>query len=194
MQPALEPVEPVPSSASSGSVSAPVSEEVSVDDSFIQRTLSPYARKGCIYQRTAVHCFHSDAVSHASYSTFSIPDSCYIDSTGHFNAVEMNICVNQMFYVLWADVVRRRKVAEAAHWTEEDFKIRQLPGMLIVRIQSEFRRPIDPTGFRAEGRFERVRAVGSGKKRMIFLRARASFTDDNSGLARGEVDFALLDG
>ena len=36
---------------------------------------------------------------------FSIPESCYIDSTGHFNAVEFNICYNQLAYVLFAGCI-----------------------------------------------------------------------------------------
>ena len=36
---------------------------------------------------------------------FSIPESCYIDDTGHFNAVEFNICYNQLAYVLFAGVI-----------------------------------------------------------------------------------------
>ena len=37
---------------------------------------------------------------------FSIPDSCYIDDTGHFNAVEFNICFNQLAYVPSASASR----------------------------------------------------------------------------------------
>src|SRR6185437_12588121 len=36
---------------------------------------------------------------------FAIPESCYIDDTGHFNAVEFNICYNQLAYVLFAGCI-----------------------------------------------------------------------------------------
>jgi hypothetical protein len=166
--------------------------EVPVEAGFIEKTLRPYAAKSCIYQKSAVHSFHSDSLSHGTRATFSIGDSCYIDSTGHFNAVELNICANQMYYVLWADIIRRKQIGEVAHWTERDFESRQLPGMLIVKIESEFRRPIDPRDFRGEGRIERMRVVGSGARRTLFMRTRASFTDNASGLARCTVDFAIF--
>jgi hypothetical protein len=163
-----------------------------VEPSFIHRTLSPYASKGCVYQRTAVHSFHEDKHSHGTQATFSIPDSCYIDSTGHFNAVELNICSNQMYYVLWADIIRRREIQEIADWGEEDFKARQLPGMLIVRLSSEFRKPIDARNFEANGHIERMRVMGKAPNRTLFLRTRATFTDQNDGLARCEIDFAIF--
>jgi hypothetical protein len=173
-------------------VARPQTVESPVEPEFIRTTLSPYANKGCIYQKTALHTFHEDQVSHGTRATFSIPDSCYIDSTGHFNAVELNICSNQMYYVLWADIIRNRRIAEVSHWTESNFKERQLPGMLIVRLESDFRKPIDAADFTAEGHIERMRVIGKGSRQTLFLRTRATFTDKNSGLARAEIDFAVF--
>jgi hypothetical protein len=167
-------------------------EHVDLEPSFIERTLNPYAAKKCIYLKSAAHSFHSGSVMYGTRATFSIPDSCYIDSTGHFNAVELNICANQMYYVLWADIVRRKKMPEAVHWTEQHFKARQLPGMLIVRMESEFRKPIDAADFSAEGCITRVRFIGSGNKKTLFLRTQATFRDEHAGLARCEIDFALF--
>ena len=39
---------------------------------------------------------------------FKIPESCYIDDTGHFNSVEFNICYNQIFYILIAYLVQQQ--------------------------------------------------------------------------------------
>lgn len=161
-----------------------------VEPSFVQHVLSPYAGKSCVYLKSAVHSFAGKGPT--TQATFSIPESCYIDSTGHFNAVELNICYNQMFYLLWADGVRRRLIAEVPNWDVDVFKERQLPGMLIVRLESDFRRPIDPTDFRAEGHIERVRALGKSPKKMLFVCTHATFADANGGLANAEVDFAVV--
>ncbi|MGW6540873.1 FcoT family thioesterase [Streptomyces sp. NPDC055051] len=39
---------------------------------------------------------------------FTIPEPCYIDDTGHFNAVEFNICYNQLAYYTLAAMIRDR--------------------------------------------------------------------------------------
>lgn len=159
-----------------------------VERLFRERILAPYKAKGCVYLKEARHSFF--AKRFVSRAHFSIAESCYIDSTGHFNAVELNICSNQLFYLLWADVIRRERSSAVQHWRQEDFSEAQLPKMLIVRLNSNFRRAIDATNFYAEGAIEQVRVLAEGK--MAFVRGWAKFWDDNDGLAKCEIDWALL--
>jgi hypothetical protein len=165
------------------------SPDLPVEESFIQDILSPYQGKSCIYLKGAVHSFNKKASTQAR---FSIAESCYIDSTGHFNSVELNICYNQMFYLLWADGVRRRLIPEVSEWDVRTFKERQLPGMLIARMRSGFRRPIDPAEVYAEGHIDRVRVLGKPPRSTLFLHTHATFSDALGGIAHGEADFAIV--
>ncbi|NET17718.1 MAG: hypothetical protein F6K08_35290 [Okeania sp. SIO1H6] len=86
----------------------PIEKGEQIDEKLIQRTLSPYSNKGTIYLQEARRVFKvgdsicSDVNSDKKYlvmGQFSIGESCYIDDTGHLNAVEFNICYNQLLYV-----------------------------------------------------------------------------------------------
>jgi len=69
----------------------------------ILRPYRPHARYLKSAEITAFRAKAADDKSKTALVTaggrFSIPESCYIDDTGHFNAVEFNICFNQLAYV-----------------------------------------------------------------------------------------------
>ncbi|MEO1375818.1 MAG: FcoT family thioesterase, partial [Cyanobacteria bacterium J06635_10] len=50
---------------------------------------------------------------------FSIPESCYIDDTGHFNSVEFNICYNQLFYIIIAYLIKNQLLEVMKDWNLE---------------------------------------------------------------------------
>ncbi|MFI6047074.1 FcoT family thioesterase [Nocardia sp. NPDC051321] len=126
--------------------------------------------------------------------TFEIPESCYIDATGHLNSVEVNICYNQMLYQTIAVLVRHRVGALFGHWTMADYWRRQLPDILITRLDSEYRRPIDPRRFYGEfalgGSQERTSSVDGAP----FTSLDTSFRcwDDNGGHCSGTVRLAIV--
>ena len=66
---------------------------------FLSRVLKPY-REHCCYLKSANFQHHKTGGIQGLtlHGQFSIDDSCYIDDTGHFNAVEYNICFNQIAY------------------------------------------------------------------------------------------------
>lgn len=74
--------------ASSGTV--PIAEEL------LARVLEPYSCKGCRYLIDAQYSATEDSV--LAYGNFTIGESAYIRSTGHFNAVELILCFNQLAY------------------------------------------------------------------------------------------------
>jgi hypothetical protein len=159
-----------------------------VEHSFIQQVLTPYAGRDCVYLKSA-----STATVYPGpsiHATFAIPVSCYIDSTGHFNAVEFNICYNQMTYVLLADCVRRGAIPQLSDWSIQQFFERQLPDVLITRYQCRFRRAIDSASFWAEVHFQRI-THERGKP--IYLQTVATFFDGKHGLAEAEVELAIVD-
>jgi FcoT-like thioesterase domain len=121
----------------------------------------------------------------------SIPESCYIDDTGHFNSVEFNICYNQMVYYAIAKTVQNGLLPSLAGWTLEDFWRKQLPDILITRFESCFRKPVQPRRFHGEVTLSRAR-YGGGATPMLLLRTTCRFWDDDGGHCDGNIVLALL--
>ncbi|MEZ4295168.1 MAG: FcoT family thioesterase [Polyangiaceae bacterium] len=113
----------------------------------------------------------------------SIGDSCYIDSTGHFNAVEFQICANQLLYTMGAECVRRGLVEAFAPIALEGYFDRQLPNVLITNVTSTFRRIIDPRSFRGRAELDRSYRM----KDRVFWECSLVYTDAEGGLADGSV-------
>ncbi|AOY79796.2 hypothetical protein BJP36_07510 [Moorena producens JHB] len=118
-----------------------------IDELLLQRTLSPYASKGAIYLQEAYIDFKiSDTVGstlredkdYVVRGEFSISESCYIDDTGHFNAVEFNICYNQLFYVALAQACSKHLLSSLKELTLDNFYRKQLSNIYITRLESFF--------------------------------------------------------
>jgi hypothetical protein len=124
---------------------------------------------------------------------FSIPESCYIDDTGHFNAVEFNICYNQLAYVLFgkgveAGIFHRILRAKANLPSFAEFMQHQLPSMLIVRIDDvRFFKQMKSDDFRAELRIEKFASKGGA----LFFFTSIAFSDCEGLKAQGSVVLAF---
>jgi hypothetical protein len=127
---------------------------------------------------------------------FSIPTSCYIQSTGHFNAVEYLICFNQLAYTTFGYLIKERVWddlpdgrissacrAELAGMTIDRFFSKQLSSMLILKTETRFTRVIDANDFHAE------LAVQSlfYRKGTVFTQTTCRFSDAQGGSADGTV-------
>lgn len=123
-----------------------------------------------------------------------IPESCYIDDTGHLNSVEVGICYNQLLYQVIAASVRDRLLPELADWTLEDFWRRQLPDVLIARFACDFRRPVDPRSFRLELTVDRAtrRTLRPGADPLVSLETTFRCWDDDDGSCSGAVRVAIV--
>lgn len=119
----------------------------------------------------------------------AVAESCYIDDTGHFNAVELNITYNQMLYAGLA-AVARHGLLEAVPWDLEQFFAHQLPDVLIVEYHARFVRPLDPRAFRC--RFEIREVLPKPHKQMALLRTACAARSAGEGAADAEVLVALL--
>lgn len=122
---------------------------------------------------------------------FTIPSSCYIDDTGHFNAVEFNICFNQLAYVLFgkcieSDVLKRLRL-EKGNVTFAEFKRHQLSSMLIVRIESRYYNVLKCGDFGAELTIDRISASAG----VYFCFTSVSFFDADGVKAKGTVLLAF---
>ncbi|GAA1479861.1 fatty acyl CoA thioesterase FcoT [Gordonia sinesedis] len=160
------------------------------DAALLARTVRPYAAKGAVYLTAAqVNSVDGEVVTEGS---LGIAESCYIDDTGHFNAAEFVISYNQMIYLTLATAVRDRLIPELAGWTMDDYWRRQLPNVLITRMTTRFRRPIEPSAYR--GRLVVTdTAFRNRSQPVIGLQTTITFTDDHGGAAFGDVEIALTD-
>ncbi|WP_405160827.1 FcoT family thioesterase [Nocardia sp. NBC_01499] len=125
---------------------------------------------------------------------FEIPESCYIDATGHLNAVEMNICYNQIMYQTFAVLVRHEVGQYFGTWTMDDYWERQLPDILITRFNSTFHRPIHPLRFHGEFTLSAVEERFRSDDRAPFTALDTTFRcwDDLGGQCAASVRLAIV--
>lgn len=164
-----------------GFVCEGVSNVVSQD--IIQRLLDPYF-PSCRYLKGAV--LDSDDRL-GIRGEFSIPSSCYVEGTGHFNAVEFVMCFNQLTYVLFGAAVDRGLAPELKVKTLDEFVDVQLTNSYITRSKMSFRKVIDPKEFNG--------SIYVNKKRVIrnnnFYSVDVNFSDSNGGKAWGSFDLVM---
>ncbi|MEU6668486.1 FcoT family thioesterase [Streptomyces sp. NPDC046727] len=168
---------------------ASVDRSCTTDTELLERVLAPY-KAHCTYLKSAVVTPGAERVS--ARCEFAIPESCYIDDTGHLNSVEVNIAYNQMMYYLVAKSVREGLLAGFEDWTLDDFWRHQLPDILIARFAATFRRPVNPRSFSGEMEFLSVtRREPAGRP---FLHAETSYRywDADGGRCDGEATLAFV--
>ncbi len=166
-----------------------------VDPALIKNILIPY-KDHCKYLKSAKVeiCADSTAPKDKSdeliriHGDFSIPESCYIASTGHFNSVEFNICYNQLVYVLLGYCVDNALLEEFAEFDIESYFRRQLPDILIVNFSSSFKRPINGVQFSGGLAINRI----AKRKGLIMVKTTCHFYDDNDGHSDGEITLAIV--
>ncbi|MCH9674425.1 MAG: FcoT family thioesterase [Gammaproteobacteria bacterium] len=173
--------------------------EVSVDPQLLDSVLSPYHRTETDYLKSAcVGTFQPSKVPTIAALTgsYSIPSSCYIDATGHFNAVELIICYNQLAYALFGHLVstnalidlpvgNRTEEADAAlrGMTFEKFRKHQLALMFILKTNLAFRGFIEPSQFGGTVGIEKI----FYRRKTFFITTHCNFFDDAGGNAGGEI-------
>ena len=141
------------------------------------------------------HCRYLREFSGDGRGRFAIPESCYIEDTGHLNAVEVNICYNQLLYASIAMLVRDGTEPAFDTWTMAEFWRRRLSDILITRIASEFRRPIDARSFSGELVLDRIvgRQLRSDEAPLVVLDTTFRFWDAEGGDASGTARIAIVD-
>ena len=185
---------------------------IAISDAFVAEVLKPY-RANAKYLKSAQITHFSDKTStekgakDCAFVTgtgrFAIPESCYIDDTGHFNAVEFNICYNQLAYVLFGKCLEvgmlQKLNSELKKLSDEtvnglaismaDYKRHQLPAMLIVSIEGvRFFKELKSGDFRGELSINRVAPVGGA----YFFFTSITFSDAEGVKAKGSVVLAFV--
>ncbi|MFN0204705.1 MAG: FcoT family thioesterase [Planctomycetota bacterium] len=178
---------------------AAVSRVIPVEPSLLKAVLQPY-KTHCRYLKNAeVEAFTilPDAANTTTSGqqplvrakgNFEIPESWYIDETGHFNSIEFNLCYNQLVYVLIGQCIVSKLIPELARMTYEEYRRRQLPDVLIVKFSSTFRKAMDSKQFKGNVYIDRV----SDRGKMLLLKTRCDFFDESGGCSDGEVTLAIV--
>jgi hypothetical protein len=166
------------------------------DEDLRVRVLTPYRGKNCEYLKTAEVTVTGHPPENGRLTVdcdFEIPESCYIDSTGHFNAVEFNICYNQMAYYMMAKSIQDGLLEPFSRWSMDDFWNRQLGNILITDFHSAFR--VEMRGQRFRGQLEVVDvAAWDGtdlRDPLVVMRTRCRYWDEFGGDSFGEVTAAI---
>lgn len=159
-----------------------------IDIAFINKVLTPY-RSHCQYLKSATfHASNEDWTTWRMRGEFAIGQSCYIDDTGHFNAVEFNICYNQMMYVFLAHCIHLRILPPLIAFDQDTFIEKQLSNFLIASINSSYRSQLNAKHFFGE---VGIASARDGAK-CAMLKTICSFHDEADGRSKGEVTLAVL--
>ena len=166
-----------------------ISDTAPIEENLLVQVLEPYAYKGCRYVLDASYKATDDSV--IAYGNFSIDEPAYIRSTGHFNAVELVMCFNQLTYSAFAAAVLHEEIPELRGWSISDFFDLQLPSMLIKNTSSRFRRPIHAKKFSARLLCQNFEIM-ERSCRYLSVPCVIEFWDEFGGSATAEVELAAL--
>ncbi|MCV7199179.1 FcoT family thioesterase [Mycobacterium angelicum] len=162
---------------------APITEEL------LCRVLEPYSYKGSRYLLDAQYRATPDSV--LAYGNFTIAESAYIRSTGHFNAAELILCFNQLAYSAFAPAILNEEIPVLRGWSIADYFDYQLPSMLIKTTATRFRRPINAQKFSARLLCKDFRVIDRAL-RYLLVPCAIEFWDEDGGSASGEIELAAL--
>ena len=171
-----------------------LTSSIEVADDLVQSILAPY-RKECRYlQKLWIDRYDEPgAPANAAGGAivgrgqFAIPESFYITGTGHFNAVEFNLCFNQIGYVYLAYCFDHQLIPRVGV-DLAFYRRQQLSGLLIASFASTYRSQMTAAGF--WGEFSLDHTVE--KERLWLLDTRIRYWDDGAGRSEGSVLLALL--
>ncbi|MEM7594498.1 MAG: FcoT family thioesterase [Cyanobacteria bacterium P01_A01_bin.83] len=161
-----------------------------IDQDLLNRFIEPY-KEHCKYLQKAQFQYPKSPDNGRWFvqGEFSIPESCYIADTGHFNAVEFNICFNQICYVAIAHLIQNNLAEALADWDLQTYKRRQLSDFLIAKYSSVFKKPIDAINFQGTLSINKCSARGN----LIMMKTSCVFYNNrHDGWAEGEVTIAIL--
>uniref|UniRef100_A0A450ZHG7 (2E)-enoyl-[ACP] glycyltransferase n=1 Tax=Candidatus Kentrum sp. TUN TaxID=2126343 RepID=A0A450ZHG7_9GAMM len=157
---------------------------IDIDNAFVRRLMIPYRTHATYLKKaTFVITTQGDRRTFSIKGDFRIPISCYIDDTGHFNAVEYNICLNQIGYVFLAHCVKEKLLPEIGDYDLETFIKNQLSNVLIYRLSSKFPRMINAKKFYGELKLNSLKKVGN----YTMFNYECGFWDDGDGYSNGSV-------
>lgn len=168
-----------------------VRPEYGNDEELLAEVMRVY-RPDCTYLKSAAITETESGLVTATCE-FSIPAPFYIQDTGHFNAVEFNLCYNQMMYYAVAKSVKEGLMQPFGDWTPDEYRERQLADFLIVDFKSSFRQGVRSHHFYGEIVFTALHTTTGGRnwRPMIIADTTCRYWDDFGGRCAGEVRLAV---
>lgn len=162
---------------------------VDIDDSFMNKVLKPYYSHSRYLKRAWFQQSESlEPQGLIMNGEFAIPESCYIDDTGHFNAVEYNICFNQICYVHMAHCIKNVLIPELSDYNMGTFFEKQLPNVLIAKLTSSYQSQMNAKHFYGTYGINTIKKTS----KCTFIKTYCHFYDDENGKSTGEVMLAVL--
>ena len=120
---------------------------------------------------------------------FSIPHPFYCMKTGHFNAIELILCYNQLGYTLIAEWFDQGAIKSVNRIHLKDYKKLQAENTYIARIDNlRFSKPIDATDFHGNIIIKKTLRL----KDTVFFSTEFKFWDENKGKAKGNALSAVV--
>lgn len=162
--------------------------EAAVSDDTLEFVLTPYKLQCRYLQSATVEKGSNGASLVKARGRFAIAESCYIADTGHFNAVEFNICYNQLTYCLLAQSIHRQFLDVLRRWSLPEFSRRQLSDFLIIQFNSTFRKPLNARWFEGQVEIDKISVL----KGNTFMKTSCSFEDSNGATAHGGAMIVIL--
>jgi hypothetical protein len=166
---------------------------IDIPEAFVAEILRPY-RPNAKYLKSAQIIQVRDAQSPAraapiltASGRFAIPESCYIDDTGHFNAVEFNICYNQLAYVMFGKCFETGIVPKLRFLTPCEYRRHQLQSCFIVSLESRFLKQLKSGDFRGDLVLNKLSWTGG----VLFCFTTIAFSDCEGVKAQGPVVLAF---
>ncbi|MCL7419894.1 MAG: FcoT family thioesterase [Methylobacter sp.] len=160
-----------------------------IDQAFMNEVLKPYfSHSRYLKQAWFQQSEDLDPQSLIMNGEFSIPESCYIDDTGHFNAVEYNICFNQICYVHMAHCIKHALIPELSDYDMNTFFEKQLPNVLIAKLASSYQSQLNAKHFYGTYGIKGIKKTST----CTFIKTYCSFHDDAKGKSKGEVTLAVM--
>ncbi|MDR5835827.1 FcoT family thioesterase [Caballeronia sp. LZ034LL] len=156
--------------------------------------LEPYKAE-CVYIERA---FRDISFDHelVAFAEVCVPETFYGSQTGHFNAVESLLCLNQIAFLTIADLV----TDDAPHAFREaigtadlqSFKENVLTRTFITSVKTQFRRTLDGRNVVMRFSFTKMRKHAG----MVFMASEFEFTDAQSARNKppaffGQATFAI---
>ncbi len=133
---------------------------VNVSEEIIKKALSMYMAKNTRYLKEAQIDKKDNVVN--LVAKFSINNCCYVfPDSGHFNAVEAIICLNQMVYVALLSGIDKKMLSFYANVTPDDFS-KQWKNVYILGFEKiKFKKLINSASFFGKIMLKPVRKVGN---------------------------------
>ncbi len=156
---------------------------VTIKKSTLDAVLEPYYKPQAQYLKSA------ELEYPAITGVFEISQPCYVEDTGHFNAVDLLICYNQLSYAGFAEAKQMGIIPELGTVTLEEFKALQLKNMLIAHVDKmRFKEQISTLN-QIHGTVK-VEKVIPGRMNLPYF-FKTTYNSEN-GKATGEIGLAII--